>query len=505
MPGTREKLFEELEDWAENRNPTFSDKQVYVLSAGAGTGKSTIASEFARRLDDKGRLGASFLFVRGVEDLGSIRLLFSTIAYQLARAHDTLFPHIAEAARAHWKRTRIQQAQYELQNLFETPLSFATVHHPPLVIVIDALDECSADDPDGVPDMLQWLLRSLRAISFDLRIFVTTRPDEKVEGALRAPEFADLINFRSLHDLPREWVDRDIRRFFEHTLLKVPSRDTLLQVHPNAAEKLTMLADGLFVYARTAIDFIGGYPDCPEERLEILLSDKVGSGLAPLDRLYLSVLLIAFPPDKYTDYAPARERVQTILLSLALLRDHISPRTLSDLVRITVPSARALLGRLRAVVLYDVDDADSLTRPLHATFPQFLINDKRCTHDLYRVQHEAGQHALAVGCLETLLGRERDQSGLKPNPCELEDATIPKADISDLKERVREKIPLVTQYACLHWAAHITVSEREDGLRERLVDFVHTKMVMWLETLCYMGRLDAAIRAMDGARAWYEV
>lgn len=506
LDGTRVELFEELNDWAQGRADTFGPKRAYVLSGGAGTGKSTIASEFAKRMDGEGHLGASFLFVRGVEDLNSTRLLFSTLAYQLAHAQGTLYPHISQAAHSHLKRDRIQQLEYAFDNLFQVPLSKAPMDHRPVIIVVDALDECAEDAADVIPQMLQRLLRCLVSIPFDFRIFFSTRPEEHVEATLRDSEFADLVYVRSLHDLPRTWVDRDIRRFFDHNLPKIRSSKTLIRAYPDAAERLATLSDGLFVYARTALDFIGGYPDCPEERMQILLSDEVGIGLEPLDRLYLSVLLIAFPPDKYIKYPPACHRVRTILLSIALLRDHVSPRTLQALLRISTESSCALLGRLRAVVLFDTDsDVDSAIRPLHATFPQFLVDEQRCTHELYQVPRATGHHALALACLETLMGRERELPGLKRNMCELEDPTMLKAAITDLKERVSEKIPPAVRYACLHWAAHLAASDKEDTLHILVGDFVRTRMIFWIETLGYLDRLDIVIRALDGARAWYEV
>jgi len=47
----------------------------------AGTGKSTIARTVARKLDDKGRLGASFFFSKGHGDLDYAAKLFTTIAF----------------------------------------------------------------------------------------------------------------------------------------------------------------------------------------------------------------------------------------------------------------------------------------------------------------------------------------------------------------------------------------------------------------------------------------
>jgi ABC-type glutathione transport system ATPase component len=87
---------------------------IFWLSGMAGTGKSTIARTIARKLDDKGRLGASFFFSKGHGDLGRAAKLFTTIAFQLANAlpalRNTLCETIAkrnliarQALRDQWK------------------------------------------------------------------------------------------------------------------------------------------------------------------------------------------------------------------------------------------------------------------------------------------------------------------------------------------------------------------------------------------------------------------
>ena len=60
---------------------------VYWLNGLAGTGKSTIARTVAERMFAQGRLGASFFCSRDFEDRSNLRLIFPTIATQLARRY----------------------------------------------------------------------------------------------------------------------------------------------------------------------------------------------------------------------------------------------------------------------------------------------------------------------------------------------------------------------------------------------------------------------------------
>jgi hypothetical protein len=90
LNGTRVELLQELEDWA----TTTDEFQIFWLDGMAGTGKSTIAQSFAKRLSADEILGASFFFSRDIAHRSDIKLLFPTIAFQLAwrllKFHDAL-------------------------------------------------------------------------------------------------------------------------------------------------------------------------------------------------------------------------------------------------------------------------------------------------------------------------------------------------------------------------------------------------------------------------------
>ncbi|KAJ7850901.1 hypothetical protein B0H14DRAFT_2240685, partial [Mycena olivaceomarginata] len=75
-------------------------QRLYIISGGAGLGKSSIAHQLCKLLDtpkSEPVLGASFFFVRGSGDLESTRLVFSSLAHQLALSQPFLSPHIIRA------------------------------------------------------------------------------------------------------------------------------------------------------------------------------------------------------------------------------------------------------------------------------------------------------------------------------------------------------------------------------------------------------------------------
>ena len=143
LPDTRVGILTQIREWADSNH----EKCIFWLNGMAGTGKSTIALTVAREYDQKGRLGASFFFSRGGGDLGSSSKVFTTLATQLAEKSPDLKRYICEAVAENadignkglydqWNKLILQPLSRLNKSSF--PL--------PLILLIDALDECEGDD-----------------------------------------------------------------------------------------------------------------------------------------------------------------------------------------------------------------------------------------------------------------------------------------------------------------------------------------------------------------------
>ncbi|KAI1787123.1 hypothetical protein LXA43DRAFT_735793 [Ganoderma leucocontextum] len=507
LEGTRSGLFAELEKWVEG---DLSNKSICVLTGGAGTGKSTVASELARRLEHRySKLGASFFFARGVTDLDSTRVFFPTIAYQLAHwTNGTLRRPIIDAAREHLTQGRTQAMAYQAPALLHVPLAFAD-RQSPIFVVVDAVDECTEQAFRLVPEMLGWLMMSTQ--HGPLRIFLTFRPDQLVENKLLSPQWSNSTHTISI-DTFSDDANRDVTAFIKVRLSEMRQGPELLDRRPDVTDRLGARAQALFIYARTAMDFLETYPSSLEEGVDLLLSEEEGVTLGPLDQLYLTVLANAFPP-AHLQHLALRARVQSVLACIALLRDPMTPRVLESLTSltrtpITCQDTESVLDRLRSVVVFKRGAPDEVFRPMHATFPQFLVDDARCTNALYLVRPQRHHARLAEACLKALLS-------LDENMCRLDDSTLEASigDIADLQDRLGTHVPQHVQYACVHWAAHLREACGPDehpgrggcfcrNLVVLLQQLVTEKMLRWLETLAFMGRVDGAMDDLAAAWNW---
>lgn len=461
----------------------------------------------AKRLEKDDILGASFFFVRGAEGLSSTRLVYSTIAYQLAQHQPTLSKHIVTAARKHLTRGLTQAPEFELDDLIVQPMRTVGSDHKPIVIIIDAVDECTESAQELVPRMLHLLMEAVHEIPFPLRILITTRPELHIQDAFQSEKYTQDTRAFTLHDISRGIVDTDIFRYIQKCLESMRHGVELLKARATAIVDLTKRADGLFIFASTAISFLRQQSEDIIRGFDTLLCMGQDSGhdaemtMTQLDMLYVVVLRDAFP-EVYLERPGAKERVQRILGSFAVLQDHVSPAAMAELAGASLQDVRNVLSRLPALVLIGTaDDPRAVIRPLHATFPQFLTNPARCKNPDFYVDAASHHGHLAASCLALL----NTHKGLRRNLCRLGDPSVAKDDVPNLRTLVDERVPGYVQYACFHWGTHLSQAGLDQQAQDLLVTFCDSRLLLWLEALSFLDRLDVSVQALVIARTWVQV
>ncbi len=403
--GTRERIFESLNEWVEAQLLAAGDstQPVRVLVGEAGTGKSTVASEFAKRLKERGLLGASFFFTRGLADLNSPTKFFSTVAWQLAQSQPALRRPAVDAARQHLKTGALQQLERQFEDLLGKPLSSITEPHPPIFVVVDGLDECTEEGPQLVPSLLRLLLSAAVRPGSPLRVFLASRPEPQyIHDVFATSDVKPHVSVTSIQEF-RDTVDHDIDSLIRARVAENMTSQEWSDANPYAVSTIVSKSEGLFIYARTAIDFILADLDLPliQRRYDALLRAEQVHGLVPLDTLYRTVLEGVFPSEyRLPDM---QEDLHRVLVYLVALQgdDGISPRTLEKLTRMRTSESVPILNKLRSVVIFEHDNVDSRFRIIHATFREFLGDPVRAGNDFY-VNAEEAHGRLAEECMSVM-------------------------------------------------------------------------------------------------------
>ncbi|KAJ7929417.1 hypothetical protein B0H13DRAFT_1538212, partial [Mycena leptocephala] len=169
-PETRKKMLDVLWNWNTNSSP------IVWLHGPAGAGKSAIAQSLCQKLEEEGRLGASFFFKQGHPSRGHAKKHIATIAYQLSLRLPDFNCHISKSVESDPSLVD-KSLSIQLQKLIAEPCRQNTSAHP-LVIVIDGLDEC--EDKNSQQEILHSIGHAVNHNHLGLQFLVASRPEPHI-------------------------------------------------------------------------------------------------------------------------------------------------------------------------------------------------------------------------------------------------------------------------------------------------------------------------------------
>ena len=292
---TREKILADLVAWAADTE----DTSIYWLNGMAGTGKTTIAFTFCQILDNIEILGASFFCSHLDTDSSNADLIFPTLAYELA-GHSTAASNALLDVLKMDRNMGHKSMRDQFMNLIVTPTKAASkgISTPrPLIIVIDALDECA--NQSDVSDVLT-IIRKYSPI-LPLKFFITSRPEREIQNVFRQEGTSRYSKF-ILHEIEKDIVSADIAIYAREELATIAKgRMTWTPISgwppEDRLNTLVRLSGTLFIYAATACKYVGGGGSIVE-RLEDVTTyvspNSPNSETSALDDLYGRILFAAF-------------------------------------------------------------------------------------------------------------------------------------------------------------------------------------------------------------------
>jgi len=386
-PGTREKATEDIVRWIEEPN---TSSTVLWVSGRAGVGKSALMQKIA----ELGLVyfGGCFFFKRGTAGCNVKDHLFSTLAYQLAMNVDGMLEPVDRAVMQDYSLPKMSAA-VQLKRLIIEPIRLLLIPLPPIIIIIDGLDEC--EDFNSQRDILTLIGQVTMDPDIAIRFIIASRPEHQI---------CDMFNKEPLFSRTcRLVLDKgydtaaDIQRYLRDKFEEILShnRDIMPDIKSpwpskDDLQRLVWRASGQFIYAATVIKFVDSDTDLrtPEEKLEIILNPgpTQGSVFSELDRLYTQIL------SQYPDSEVLVHTLGVVLLLGALLSSPNvnSPAIIAAIIGFGEAKLHVVLRALQSVteirndpVFDDADDNEpngtniQLVKLSHRSFYDFLIDKAR--------------------------------------------------------------------------------------------------------------------------------
>jgi NACHT domain len=461
---------------------------VFWLNGMAGTGKSTIARTISREFYGQSRLGASFFFSKGGADASHAGKFFTSIAVQLANKSSSLGHYICEAI-AENRDIASQSLRDQWDQLVLGPLSKFDNHpsQSPLILVVDALDEC--DDENDIRIIVQLLAKARLLRKFRLRVFLTSRPEIPIRYGFHQIGNSGYQDF-ILHNISPAVVDRDITIFLEYNFRTIREERTISADWPGeqAIRRLVQNAGGLFIWAATACRFIHEGRQYAAKRLSMILQEtkSITAPQKKLNDIYITVLRNSVGNDYEEEEQEELYRtLRQILGSIVLLYSPLSAISLARLLDIPEENVEQKLDDLHAILNIPKQNSRAI-RLHHPSFRDFILSKDRCSDAQLWVDEEHAHGALADACIRLL------STTLKRDVCSL---YYPGALTKDVEScRVDGCLPWEVQYACLYWIQHLQNSRTD--LYHQIYQFLQEHLLHWLEALCWMGKASEGILAI---------
>lgn len=476
LPHTRVELLQQIVGWAQDR----SAEPTFWLNGMAGTGKTTICRTVAKSFADTAQLGASFFFKKGDASRGTLAKFFMTVAADLVVRKPSTVPHI-EAALAADHSIAYKNATEQFQRLVLEPLLRSNTGDRPVVIVVDALDEC--ENEDDIKRLL-YLVSQLEVELRDLvKVFLTSRPEEPFRSHFDKIKKASGV---ILQEIPRTAVEHDIGEFLRYELAnirtdfngRVAADRHLSPDWPSQSsfDRLLKMSVPLFIVAATICRFISDRRiTIPAKLLEMVLA-RSDDGVAQLGTTYLSVLENVTAGLFASQQEQVIQEFRHIVGSIILLKTPLSTSSLAELLGIPKDDIDSRLDLLHSVLNVPTS-AHSPVRLLHLSFRDFLLNPEEPSMP-FRVDGKQTHANLAADCLRVM-------GSLKKDLCNVKSPGVIRSEISF--ETINSHLSQTLQYSCQHWVTHLDEADIYISDGTDVSSFLTKHFLHWLEALALMG------------------
>ena len=430
---------------------------VLLLVGGAGTGKSTIATTVAGRYQRRSQLGCHIFFLRGSSDPGNV---LESIVYSLAVYSQPIAESLVKQLGGSGDLGP-SNLKTKFDILIRDTLSAVAANvDSSIVIIIDALDECGT--PETRQSLLNVLKDSLPSLPDNFRILITSRPDEDISHLFSSSSF-NTIKLEQHSDESKLNVHTYIKHQFDQMRssgrLKVPDD----YEWDRSVQTLADSADGLFIWASTAVRFVSEERQFRYNCFQNLVSN---AKFLDLGELYTTILVRALKWNEEN-----KEIFKKIFSLILFAKRPLSDEEINEILDMDMDVTSNVLSYFRSLVRYEPGQPITI---YHTSFYDYLIS---CEGRPWHVEPKVQRAHIASKCLE------RMGKVLKYNICDIQPSYVLNKDVPNIDDRVTRHIPSFLKYICCNWVRHLQDIPYSQELCSQVRSFARNQLLFWFEVL----------------------
>jgi hypothetical protein len=360
--------------------------------------------------------------------------------------------------------------------------ALSTVQHGPrpIVVILDALDECGTADERK--DLLAVLANDTNNLPIPIRMIITSRAEMDICDVFESQ--SHILAYEL--DITSQANSNDLLSYFRQRMATMRAQKKHLRLGTewpgeDIFRQLVQKASGLFVWASTAFEFINGYD--PRRRLDIILrGDITSSAETALDALYTTALGSAGFWNDEDFVADFREIMGIILVA----QRPLSTIAIDALLHLPSdrPSSIHVISPLACVLQHS-----PTVRVLHPSFVDFFMNRERCGREIWFFNRSTYHQNMAFRCLD------RMEAVFKRNMCNL--------TLSQGAHVTTPSLPEDVSYSCMFWIDHVCIAkENISPIMHRLRDFLFRHLLHWLEATSILRKSRDTMALLDRLMDW---
>lgn len=406
------------------------------------------------------QLAARFFFSPNSTATSVIERFCTMLANDLSVQIPSLQPIVANAIRStppsHFGfREQFRRLIIEPLRSFQTRL--------PLIIVIDAIDDCEANERTI---LLEGILNELPLFRH-LKVLLTSRPFPDINAALTS---SNLIHGQDVQLLDiRDKAYHDIRIYLNNRLPKLS---------PEQREMIVSHSQGLFLWAATAYRMLKRSRRPAQLLAQLINGEMSGS----FDKLYLSAL----------HQAQADPTTKNLMIGVLQLVIAAFQPISSTIIEALLPNNPCVYDFVQDLggVLKD-GHPEKPIYVIHPTFREFIANKERANGFVLDVP--SSHEEFAKGCFVLLAKYDRDILHLHDHG-----TMIPlNGEIENLAELISRSISPAVAYASSYWAHHVAACSEASSCWKRSVEFISTSLLPWIELMSWRSQLAGCLEGLS--------